>query len=255
MFHGYSRYVIAASAALALSAHAVKAADQPLVTKATAAPVAAPIEYGNLYFGIDWNSHKSRAGYAGILYAPQGMHQSGLRLSVFGLVGRYEYHGGTTGEELFKGKFVSTDALIGWSQVFGTGAVTLAIGANYQDHRVRPSDPDNPVQGSKPGFKVQGDVWIHPTPNTLLYGLASYSTAFDTYYSVARLGYDFTNTKIFIGPEVVALGNDRTDQFRAGLSVTGLPIGRGKLTVSGGWMHERGEGDGAYAAASMAFGF
>ena len=230
------------------------AADQPLVTKAIAAPAAA-IEYGNLYFGVDWTSHKSLAGYSGVLWAPWGMHQSGLRLSAFGLVGRYEYHGGATGNELFKGNFVSTDALVGYSHVFNNGAVTLAVGANYQDHRVRPDDPENPVRGAKFGFKVQGDIWVQPTERTLVYALGSYSTAFDTYYSIARFGLDIFNTKVFFGPEVGALGNDRTDQQRLGLHLTGIRVGPGKVTVSGGWMRERGEGDGAYAAGSIDFSF
>jgi hypothetical protein len=182
------------------------------------------------------------------------MHQSGWRLSAFGLGGRYEYHGGDN-NELFKGRFVSADALVGWSHVFLNGAVTLAVGVNYQNHRVRPNDPNNPVVGSEVGFKVQGDVWINPTERTLVYGLASYSTAFNTYYSVGRLGYDFWGKQVFIGPEVGALGNDRTDQQRVGVHVTGFKVGNAKLTVSGGWMHERGEGDGGYAAASIDFSF
>jgi cellulose biosynthesis protein BcsS len=245
--------VVAAAATLLFSS-AVMAADQPLVVKAVPAPIA-PIEYGNLYFGVDWTSHKSLAGYTGVLYAPNGMHVSGLRLSAFGLVGRYEYHGGDTGTELFKGNFVSTDALVGWSHVFNNGAITLAIGANYQDHRVRPNDPNNPVRGAEVGFKVQADVWANPTARTLVYALGSYSTAFNTYYAVGRFGLDIFNTQVFFGPEVGALGNHRTDQQRLGAHLTGIKLGPGKVTISGGWMHERGEGDGAYAAAAIDFSF
>ncbi|MPZ40993.1 MAG: cellulose biosynthesis protein BcsS [Rhizobiales bacterium] len=250
MSNGYLRF-LGAAVAIGLSSTAVMAADMPV--KAAPAP-AAPIEYGNLYFGVDWTSHGSLAGYTGVLYAPTGMHQSGLRLSAFGLLGRYEYNGGDN-NELFKGNFVSTDALIGWSNVFTNGAVTLSVGANFQHHRVRPSDPSNPVVGSKAGVKVQGDIWINPTEQTLIYGLASYSTAFDTYYAIGRFGYDFMKTELFIGPEVAALGNDRTDQQRVGVHLTGLRIGNGKVTLSGGWMHERGEGDGGYASGSIDFSF
>ena len=251
MFQDFTRCAFAASVLVALNLTSVKAAD--LITKP--ASVAAPIEYGNLYFGVDWNSHKSAAAYTGVLYAPYGMHQSGLRFSLFGLIGRYEYHGGDTGNEQFKGQFVSSHALVGWSHVFTSGAITFAAGANYQDQRVRPDDPNNPVQGSKLGLKVQADMWVQPTSETLLYVLGSYSTAFNTYYSVARWGYDFTNSQLFIGPEISALGNNRTDQFRIGAHVTGLRVGNGKLTLSGGWMHERGEGRGAYAATSIDFSF
>jgi Cellulose biosynthesis protein BcsS len=244
---------LVASAAIAVSSVVgANAADIPLYTKAIPAP--AKIEYGNLYFGVDWTSHKSLAGYTGVLYAPQGMHLSGWRLSAFGLVGRYEYHGGDNGE-LFKGRFVSSDALVGWSHVFGNGAFTLQVGANYQDHRVKPSDPNNPVVGSKLGFKAQADLWFNPNQQTLIYGLASYSTAFNTYYAVGRVGYDFLKTEVYFGPEIGALGNDRTDQQRVGVHFTGIKVGPGKVTISGGWMHERGEGNGGYAAGSIDFSF
>jgi hypothetical protein len=245
----YFRALLGA-AAIAVSPTVGSAADMPVK-----APIAAPaaIEYGNVYFGFDTNSHHGLAGYAGILYAPTGMHQSGIRLSVFGLGGVYEYHGGS-GEE-FKGRFASVDALVGYSHVFGNGAVTLAIGANYQNHRVRPFDPNNSVQGGELGFKVQADLWVNPTPVTLIYMLGSYSTAFNTYYAVGRLGYDFFGNQVFFGPEVGGLGNDRTDQVRVGAHVTGFRLGSGRVTVSGGWLHERGEGDGAYASGSIDFSF
>jgi hypothetical protein len=49
--------------ALAASVGAAVAADMPVK-----APPVAPekIEYGNLYFGVDWNSHRSLAGYMGV---------------------------------------------------------------------------------------------------------------------------------------------------------------------------------------------
>src|SRR5215467_7758030 len=126
-----SRSMWLAAIILAAPAGGAIAADQPLVFKAPAAADEKP-EYGNLYFGYDWTSHRSLAGYTGVLYAPQGMDKSGLRLSAFGLIGDYQYHG-DVGEN-FKGKFVSTDALIGWSNVFNNGAATLQVGVNYQDH-------------------------------------------------------------------------------------------------------------------------
>src|SRR5215471_19546000 len=127
-----------------VSAGVATGADMPLK-----APSAEPdkIEYGNLYYGVDWTSHRSLVGYMGVLYAPYGMDKSGLRLSAFGLAGDYHYHGDPG--ETFRGRFVSADALIGWSNVFNNGAATLQIGANYQDHRIKPTDPLNSVVGAK----------------------------------------------------------------------------------------------------------
>ncbi len=176
-----------------------------------------------------------------------------FELAAFGLVGRYKYHGGDG--EGFTGNFVAADALVGWSKVFDNGAFTLSVGGNYQDHRLKPSDPSNSVVGSKTGFKVQADLWVNPTERTLIFMLGSYSTAFDTYYAIGRFGYDFTGSEVFFGPEVGGLGNDRTDQLRVGAHLTGIKLGPGKVTVSSGWMRERGEGGGWYAAGNIDFSF
>src|SRR5262249_13015181 len=105
------------------------------------------------------------------------------------------------------------------------------------------------------GFKVQADVWVNPTERTLVYALGSYSTAFNTYYAVGRLGYDFLSNGVFFGPEVGGLGNDRTDQFRLGAHLSDIKVGSAKLTISGGWMRGRNEGGGAYSMATLDFSF
>jgi Cellulose biosynthesis protein BcsS len=231
---------------------AASAADMPV--KAAAVAVA-PIDYGNLYFGTDVNTNGGLVGYGGILYAPGGMGISGLRLAAFGQYGRYRYSNDDDGTT-FKGRFASVDLLAGYSHVVQNGAVTLAIGANYQDQRVTPFDPGNSVQGERWGFKVQGDFWVNPTQQTLVVGIASYSTAFDTYYSIIKFGYDVFNLGFFIGPEFAALGNDRTDQQRVGIHITNLRLAnRVSFSVSGGWLHQRNERDGAYATASVDFTF
>src|SRR5215470_9676822 len=77
--------------ALAASVDAAVAADMPVKAKPLAPE---KIEYGNLYFDVDWTSHRSLAGYMGVLYAPGSMDKSGLRLAAFGLIGNYRYLGG-----------------------------------------------------------------------------------------------------------------------------------------------------------------
>ena len=229
------------------------AADLPV--KAPVAAAAEAVDYGNLYFGVDANTNGGLVGYSGILYAPGGMDYSGLRVSVFGLYGKYRY---TSEEEglTFKARFASVDALVGYSYVFNNGAATLAVGANYQNHDVSPPDRDNPVQGEKLGFKVQGDFWTNPTERTLIVGIGSYSTAFNTYYSILKFGYDVFGLGFFIGPEVVALGNQRTDQQRLGVHVTNIRVAnRVSLSVSGGWLHERNERDGGYVTSTLDFTF
>ena len=241
------RFIPLSATLIVASVAAGSAADRPVLK----APVAPPkVDFGNLFYGVDADSHSSLAGYLGVLYAPYGMHQSGIRLTAFALHGKYEYESFPTD---VKGRFWSGDFLVGWSNVVANGAATLSIGANYQDHRLSRNDPSNSVVGSEWGFKVQGDFWVTPMPNWLVVGLASYSTAFDTYYANLRIGYDFTQGRgVYFGPELGALGNDRTDQVRVGAHLSGIKIAAAtKLNVSGGWLHERGHGDGWYGTATV----
>ena len=85
--------------------------------------------------------------------------------------------------------------------------------------------------------------------------MGSYSTAFDTYYAIGRLGYDVAGAGVFVGPEVGGQGNDRTDQFRLGAHASGITLGTAKVGVSSGWMPERGEGGGWYATGNIDFTF
>jgi hypothetical protein len=233
----------------------VHAADLPV--KAPAMEAAEPIDYGNVYFGVDANTNGGLVGYSGLLYAPGGMDNDGLRIAFFGLYGKYRYTNDDEGSSsTFNGRFASVDLLAGYSKVLENGSVTLAMGANFQDQRVTPFDPDNSVQGQKLGLKVQGDFSVNPTERTLVSGIASYSTAFHTYYSILKTGYDFFGREFFIGPEFVALGNQRTDQQRVGLALTDVHVAnRVSWSISGGWLHERNERDGAYVTSTVDFTF
>jgi hypothetical protein len=251
-------YVIpVAAAAIAASGLSSLAADMP-VKAAADMPVkavdSASGDRGNLYSGIDGDSQHSLVGYVGLLYAPFGtLSQSGVRISAFGLYGKYRYDNDSDNQ--IKGLFWDGDLLVGYSKVTSNGAYTLSIGANYQDHHLSPDDPANSVNGSKTGFKVQGDFYVNPTSNTMLFGLASYSTAFSTYYSILRAGYDFTGREVFFGPEVGAQGNERYDQYRIGGHVSGIKVGSAKLTISAGYLNDRTEGSGLYGAANIDFPF
>jgi hypothetical protein len=117
-------------------------------------------------------------------------------------------------------------------------------------------DPDNSVQGTAIGAMVRGDAWVNPTANTLTYGEAEYSTAFRTYYTKAKLGIDVTNGKqIFLGPEVVALGDERSRQWRVGAHLTQIKFGNVQIDVSAGYSNDNILGAGAYTNTELSTKF
>ena len=241
-----------ASAAL-IYGGAATAADAP-VYKAPMAEKAEPIQYIDAFAGFDATSQRSYFGFAGATFAPWGgLETSGLRIGLFGGAGSYRYDSDSTA---IKGTFVTGDFLVGYGYTVDNFDAKLLVGVNVQDHVLSAPDPENPVQGTKVGAKVQGDFWLNPTEQTLVYGLASYSTAFRTYYATAKLGYDISGGhELFIGPQFTALGNDRFDQWRIGAHITSFKLGPIDVGFGGGYLHDSGDGPGAYGSVDLGFRF
>jgi len=101
------------------------------------------------------------------------------------------------------------------------------------------------VQGDKWGAKGQVEVYSQPTPNSMLLGIASYSTAHDTYFGLGRWGWKVGEKRTYVGPEVGFNGNERYDQWRAGVHVTGFDVGPVGLNFSAGYVDGESE-SGAY---------
>ncbi len=105
------------------------------------------------------------------------------------------------------------------------------------------------------GPKIRGDVYINPTSQSVFAGEAEYTTAFQTYWTSAKYGYDVFGKGFFIGPEVVAFGDARFDQWRLGAQVTALKFGSVSVDVSAGFAHDNVVGDGAYGHVEMTRSF
>jgi hypothetical protein len=135
-------------------------------------------------------------------------------------------------------------------------SVNLLLGANAINHMLSAIDATNGVQGTAFGLKARADAWVNPTPQTLLYGEAEYSTAFHTYFAKAKAGYDVTQARqVFIGPEVAVSGNQRYDQWRVGAHVTQLQIGRISMDFSVGYAHDSSVGASAYGTTEFSTKF
>jgi Cellulose biosynthesis protein BcsS len=97
-------------------------------------------------------------------------------------------------------------------------------------------------------------VWSEGAPRlkkSLFYGEAEYTTAFQTYYTSAKYGYDVFNKGFFIGPEVTAFGDARYDQWRVGAHIAQMQFGQVEVDVSARFAHDSSVGDGAYGYPSF----
>ncbi|HSV22598.1 MAG TPA: cellulose biosynthesis protein BcsS [Xanthobacteraceae bacterium] len=199
-------------------------------------------------------SKYSYSGLVGTLIAPfKDLDTSGLRFWLFGEGGVYKY---PAGGEFIRGTFESGDVLAGYAFEGDFYSVNLLAGFNASNHVLSNVDPENKVQGTAFGAKVRADAWVNPTPKTLTYGEAEYSTAFRTYFAKTKFGYDFTDGKeIFFGPEFAALGDERFNQWRVGAHLTQMKFGKVQVDVSAGYANDSVVGTGAYGTVEVSTHF
>jgi hypothetical protein len=90
--------------------------------------------------------------------------------------------------------------------------VKLFAGIEGEDQHIVPHDPNNSVQGSALGVRLQAESWIDLSARSFLSADASCGTAFQEYWSLVRLGYRLM-PRFSLGLEGAALGNE---EYNAG---------------------------------------
>ena len=182
----------------------------------------------------------------GLIALRSDIDTSGPRLWIEGGGGAYQFFrsGGAV-----RG-FYSTGSILGGYAFEGKNyEINLLAGLSAENDILSVNDPSDPVKGTAAGFKVRADTFYNPTPRTLFYGEGEYSTAFQTYWTSAKWGYDPTkdNKGIFVGPEVTAFGDARFNQVRIGAHVSEVQFLKMTLDISAGFDHDSLVGNGAYS--------
>ncbi|MFN0264240.1 cellulose biosynthesis protein BcsS [Tepidamorphus sp. 3E244] len=207
-----------------------------------------------LFGGVDARE-RSFYGYGGFVWAPMADLSQDTWL-VRGMIGggSYEYDNpGVVGGEV-DGDHIEGDIMLGYQWHLQPGRFSLYAGLNVQDHDHSPNDPSNSTAGSEAGFKVQAELEsTYGAP--FYYNLSgNYSTANDTYWTQARLGWNMQ--QFTVGPEVSLAGNDEYDSQRVGVfarysmdafSVTGA-VGYADVSGTQG-------GDGVYGSLGFSYAY
>jgi hypothetical protein len=206
-----------------------------------------------VFWGADVSRHGA-SGWAGALIAPQGdIEKSGLRLYFSGEGGGYKFF---DSGDTFRGNFQSGDMLAGYGFEGEEYSINLLAGVNAINHTVTPFDPEDPVRGTRAGFKVRGDAYWTPTAPTMAYGEYEYSTAFRTYFVSQKVGIDVADgKKIYIGPQVMFLGDQEDSQWRVGGHISNVKFGKVQVDVSAGYARDNLVGGGAYGYMEMSTNF
>jgi hypothetical protein len=146
------------------------------------------------------------------------------------------------------------DLMGGYRKFFGNGRVALYIGGDYENTSLNKADAQNSATGSKFGIKGAADARFNFDDKTFADLTGSYSTAFNTYWSNVRLGYNLG--RFAIGPEAGFLGNDAFGQQRIGGFIGDIHIMNGLTAgVSAGYARTDLFSDGAYGSVSVALTF
>jgi hypothetical protein len=216
--------------------------------------------YSGAYFSF--NRDFNRDGFFGRIYGSYGSYEDSTAFTFEGDPGRLHVDG----------DYWTGDLMLGYMWVRGGMDISLMLGAEYQE---RKSTVMGFVAGLPVGFgfrdkdhewglKVGASIETNGNDNRPIYFAleGTYSTAFESYYALGRLGYDFG--RFTFGPEVWALGDDSGDAQRVGgfLKVE-IPFGTTYSTIigSGGYQFANegiaGEfgAEGAYATVELRTAF
>jgi outer membrane immunogenic protein len=180
---------------------------------------------------------------AGLFALTNDLEKSGPRLYLSGGAGWYQF--GTTGGTV-KGIYSTGDVLGGYGFVGKNYDINLLAGVSAENDILSSVDASDPVHGTEGGIKVRSDFTVNPTPKTLFEGEVDYTTAFKTYYSSAKFGYDIFGNEIFFGPQVVAFGDARFNQWRVGGAISQIKFGKAEVDLSVGYARDSSVGSGAF---------
>jgi hypothetical protein len=168
-----------------------------------------------LFSGGEVAKNSWEAYDGGIFALNRNITTNGVLIRAMGSYGKYEYTNNTPGPNTeHDGRMLQGDLMLGYQWVTPDRHFALYAGVDHIDHHISPADITNPVSGNETGFKV---AWETESNRSLPFYYAlegSYSTAFDTYYVLGRLGAN--RNGLIIGPEAWALGDETGNATRLG---------------------------------------
>ncbi len=208
------------------------------------------------FSGSDWSKDASYF-YSGVILAlNRDLGRDGIVLRGFAGVPMYEYSNTAVTGGVVDGDGIQGDLMVGYLWHRQHVTVGAYVGIDYQDYDLTPDDPNSSVRGSEVGFKVAGDL-SSAYGSPFYWNLhGAYSTAFDSYWTRARMGYN--TGRFIIGPEVVAMGNDGFDAQRVGgfatLRFELSPAIHSEITVNVGHQFMDDDGDSSSRGGEGTYG-
>jgi hypothetical protein len=185
--------------------------------------------------------------HGGLLWSPGGIDREGFVGKLLIGSGQYRYRNGAVETT---GTVALADVLPGWRFKRGAVEVTVYAGLDLQHHWLSPDDPGNRSRGSHAGLRAGFDLWWEPTTTTMIDAGANFATIGDGYWSRAAFGWKAFDV-VYLGPEFLALGDDRYSQWRIGAHATAFKIGNVELSAGAGYVQDSDDRAGFYGRVGV----
>lgn len=177
------------------------------------------VERALLYAGFDiWRF--SRTVYGGFYWAPDGLNNDGFitRLFVSRGVERYD-----AGSKRFDTAIVRASPLAGWRFKQSDFEIKIFAGPELENRAPTPDVPAVNLRGTHIGARVAAELWWEPMPEMMLTSAFSASTNATSHSARAAAGWRVFD-RLWIGPEISASGDAFSQQYRAGVHLTGFKL-------------------------------
>lgn len=183
-----------------------------------------------------------------------GLEQTGLRIRLGGLLGSYVYDASSPGVGKVRGDQMGGAFLLGHEWVVERTKFSVYGGLDALNTKLDRVDPDNKTAGASFGFKGVLEFYTTPTRTTMAAGTLTLSSVNAAYYMRLKAGVSISD-QVYIGPEVLAMGDTFYAQGRVGMHLSGAKLGPAQFGVSGGYAYDRVRGGGGYGILEMRMTF
>lgn len=144
-------------------------------------------------------------------------------------------------------------ALIGYEWRFGDAFLSLYAGSDYEGEQR--DEPLVTVVTNRYGARLHGDLWMTPTPDTMLQVSAYASTIGGRLWGRIAPGWllpqDLPLKGVYLGPEIEAYRERDYSKLRLGLHLTGLRFLGLSWRIAGGWQNTSDRPSEVYATLGV----
>jgi hypothetical protein len=194
--------------------------------------------------------HTGAFVHGGLLWSPGGLFREGFTLKLLGGGGTYRYLAGGVGGVEVRGVNTLGAIMPGWRLRAENLETTLYGGLDFQSHTLSPDDPGNRMRGSHFGARVGADIWYEPFRAVMLAANASVSTIGPNYWTRIAGGWRAFD-RLWLGPEIQALGGATQHHFRAGVHATSFRTGPFEWSAGVGYGIDTDRRRGLYARVGV----